>query len=120
MTEDVTAGFVGAARSAMLQYEAAATRYAETVTREMELNDAQSIHKDRAIRRLMARDESGKTSYTAAEKIVEGEPEYAAFLKLRRDVVLNKNLAQSQREAARMRFELALALARAAPIGVSE
>lgn len=87
---------------------AAAARCGAAHARVQELEDARALIKPQAIKRLMEAGEA--TSVTAAEKIVEKDPEYAAHRARQRE-------AEIERWAALGEFEAAKLQARLAPVG---
>lgn len=78
--------------------EQAAEQLATATRREMELEDERPLIKVSAIKRLM--DIGAATSATAAEKIVEGDPEYAAHRVQQIDAVVARIRARGQYDAA--------------------
>lgn len=89
-------------------------RWAALAHREDELESRRPLAKVEAIRRIMGTDnpDTGKAhSASSAEKVVETDPEYFAFLQTQRDVTREKNEAWVWLEAARLRARLYVALA---------
>lgn len=88
------------------KYEEAATRFAVARVEEQKLEDERHVVKQRVIARLMATDnaETGKQhSATSAEKVVNLDPEYAEYLARQRSALLEKDMAFSVCESARIR-----------------
>lgn len=98
-------------------YERLGRGYAELAAREFDLEAGRAIEKDAAIRRIMEQpnplNSDKPHSATSAEKIVEADPEYAAYIGRIRDTVREKNHAYTAMTGARLRAELAIAALRA-------
>lgn len=76
---------------------------AEAVVAELEMEARKAGEKSDAIRRLIGSEnvETGKPhSASSAEKIVETDREYAAFLAAQRSIVANKIVARAEYDAA--------------------
>ena len=91
--------------------------YAELALQEMDLEATRAVEKDAAIRRIMEQpnplNNDKAHSATSAEKLVEGDAEYAAYLRHQRETVHQKNIAFTSMTGARLRAELAIAALRA-------
>lgn len=84
---------------------ATADTYAQALARESELHALRGVRKSEAIVRLIGTDnaETGKPhSASSAEKVVESDAEYAAFLKSCRDSVVERIRREAEYEAAKM------------------
>lgn len=95
------------------QVEALAQRHAALTHRESELEAERPLAKLEAIRRVMVMQNglTGKAhSYSSAEAQVETDAEYSAYLKVQRNVVLEKGLTWANLEAARLRARLGIAV----------
>lgn len=94
------------------QYADAGAVHAKLSGQEMELEADRAAVKLAAIRHLMAttNDLTGNPhSASSAEKAVETDPEYRAYLKTQSEVVVQKNQAYTLAQTARLRSELAIA-----------
>lgn len=103
------------AEDAIEAYEANGEMFADLAGEEMDREGQRAIEKDAAIRRIMETDNpltQKPHSASSAEKIVEADAEYAAFLKDSRMVVVDKNHAFTKMQAAKLRAEMAIALLR--------
>jgi hypothetical protein len=100
-----------AARQSIDALAAAATRCSAALNAIAELEDERALIKPQAIRRLM--DSGAASSPTAAEKIVEQDPEYAAHRRRQRDAEVEKWAAAANYEAAKLTATLDVALCRA-------
>lgn len=78
--------------------EHAAAQLAHATRRELELEEQRPLIKATAIKRLM--EVGAATSATAAEKIVEGDPEYAAHRAAQIDAVVDRIRARGSYDAA--------------------
>lgn len=104
------------------EYVRAANLYAGLVFVESKLEAERHGVKHEAIKRLMEGTPPPEghsallakpgLSASAAEKIVETEPTYAAHLKLQRETVRDKNNAHTRMESAKMRVQIALTAVR--------
>lgn len=82
---------------------------AEAIVQEMELADQRPLIKDAAIIRIV---ESGQErSATAAEKVVERDPEYAEHRRRQYDAVRTRIAAEAAYEVAKLNARLAVAMA---------
>lgn len=97
------------ARASIAAIEAAATWVADALNAIARLEDERALIKPQAIRRLM--DSGAATSATAAEKIVEADPEYAAHREKQRDAEVVKWAAAAAYESAKLTAKLDVALA---------
>lgn len=93
-------------------FSEAALAFRTAVVTEMQVEDAKPLEKSAAIFRIMGTEnpETKKPhSASSAEKIVEGEPQYEAFLRSRRKAVFEKLEASAALDAARFRVQAAIA-----------
>jgi hypothetical protein len=82
-------------------------RAGQACRKEMELEDERSILKPQATRRIMARD---NIAATPAEKLVETDEEYASLRRRQYDIVVEKQRAFGELEAAKLRARLNIAV----------
>lgn len=98
-------------------YERLGREYADLAAQEFDLEAGRAIEKDHAVRRIMEQpnplNSDKPHSATSAEKIVETDPEYAAYLRRQRETVHSKNIAFTAMTGAMLRAELAIAALRA-------
>lgn len=95
------------------QYTVAHAALVAAALNELEHEDQKPVAKHAAIMRILGTENvATKKPHTAssAELIVESEPEYAAFLKSRREAVVSKIKARGDVDAAAFRVRAALAL----------
>ena len=106
-----------AGHAEVADYERLGTEYADLAAQEMDLEAGRSVEKDHAVRRIMEQPNplngDKPHSATSAEKLVEGDAEYAAYLRRQRETVHLKNIAFTAMTGARLRAELAIAALRA-------
>lgn len=89
-------------------YKTAVNGHAALVEKRMEMEADKPLQKDAAIQRAMQGEV--KQSYTAAEKTVESDPEYRAFLATYRQTVALENRAFGVIIAEKMRHDELLGL----------
>lgn len=94
--------------SMLVELELAGEKLAEATERELELQALRGLRKDEAVRRVMA---AKGIAATPAEKIVEEDAEYSAFLKDCRTSVADRIRAETWLAAAKIRAQLAAKLA---------
>jgi hypothetical protein len=109
-----------AAEEAIITFERAGESYARLVGREMDLEADRHAQKQAAIRRVMQgiNELTAKPhSASSAEAIVETDLEYRDYLRQQTDTVVQKNLALTAAQSARLRAMLALTRAASDPLG---
>lgn len=99
------------ARQSIAALPFVAHRCADALNTIAELEDERALIKPQAIRRLM--DSGAASSATAAYKIVEADPEYAAHRRTQRDAEIEKWAAAASYESAKLTAALDVALCRA-------
>lgn len=80
--------------------------YADKVGARMDYEAERAVEKDAAIRRIMA---AKDLAATPAEKLVETDEHYAAFLRAYRNSVVEEKKAESRSKCAQIRARLAVA-----------
>lgn len=93
---------------AIASIEGAALLVAQATAREMDLEDARHIVKQRAMNRLISTGVA--SSATAAEKLVHTDEEYSLHLRAQRDAVVEKIVLEGKLVAAKLRARLAVEL----------
>lgn len=110
------------AHRCIADYERAGQKFAEAARREMRLTAEKSIQKADAILRVKAlpnpMNPDKPHSVSSAETLAETDPIYFGHLAKMSEAVFDKISAETERGAARLRTELAIAAVRA-EIGVS-
>lgn len=101
------------AEARIAEYERAVSVHAKAHREHDALLMRKPVEKDAAIRRLMAQQIAGFTAYTAAEKLVEDEPQYRTFLNDLRAADYERMLQLGQVRTQEFRCALALALVQA-------
>lgn len=98
------------AECAVQEAQALSDAAAEATGRRIDLETERPIQKDAAVRRVMAATPpTEKATYTGAERTVEAEPVYAAFLKNYRTAVVDEEKAKGRAKAALLRAQLLIA-----------
>jgi hypothetical protein len=87
--------------------ETAGELLAIATERELELQSLRGLRKNEAVRRIMA---AQKIAATPAEKVVETDPEYSAFLKECRSSVADRIRAEARFSAEKLRAYLTVRL----------
>lgn len=103
------------AEDAISDYQHQGSLYADLAGEEMDREARRAIEKDAAIRRIMETNNpltQKPHSASGAEKIVEADDQYAAFLRDGRTVVVDKNHTFTKMQTAKLRAEMAIALLR--------
>lgn len=99
------------ARSAIATYEAAGRDYADLCVQELKLEADRTLEKEAAVGRLLQtfRVNGSQHTITSAEKAVEADLEYAAYLERQRENTRSMYLARTRLESARLQAELHIA-----------
>lgn len=98
------------AGEAIAEYEQSVLAHADAHRLYDTLAAGKPLEKDAAVRRIMGADESGKTSYSAAERTVEDDKVYHAYLEAMREADYRRLLFFGEVRANDHRCALAVVL----------